>query len=88
MNESKKRSLLKAISYRAILTAVLAVITYTFTGNLVQTSGIIIIFSIVATFVYYAHERIWTAPLLNTRLGAVIVSDSTSFSFRFGFHFL
>jgi len=58
--ESRKRSILKTISYRAILTAVLAVITYTYTGNLVQTSGITIIFSVVATLVYYAHERIWT----------------------------
>jgi uncharacterized membrane protein len=60
MNESKKRSILKTISYRAILVVVLAVITYVYTGNLVQTSGITIIFSVVATLVYYAHERIWT----------------------------
>lgn len=50
----------KTISYRAILTVILAVVTYVYTGNLVQTSGITIIFSVVATIVYYAHERIWT----------------------------
>jgi hypothetical protein len=38
MIESKKRSILKTLSYRAILTIVLAAITYAFTGNLVQTS--------------------------------------------------
>jgi uncharacterized membrane protein len=58
MNESKKRSIVKTISYRAILTVVLAVITYLFTGNLVQASGITIIFSVVATTVYYVHERV------------------------------
>jgi uncharacterized membrane protein len=60
MNETKKRSIVKTISYRAILTVVLAVITYAYTGNLVQTSGITIIFSVVATIIYYAHERMWT----------------------------
>jgi uncharacterized membrane protein len=60
MNESKKRSIVKTISYRAILIVVLAVITYIFTGNLVQTSGITIIFSVIATIAYYAHERLWT----------------------------
>jgi uncharacterized membrane protein len=60
MNETKKRSIVKTISYRAILTVVLAVITYAYTGNLVQTSGITIIFSAVATIIYYAHERMWT----------------------------
>jgi uncharacterized membrane protein len=49
MNESRKRSMLKTISYRATLTIVLAVVTFAFTGNLVQTSGITIIFSVVAT---------------------------------------
>jgi uncharacterized membrane protein len=41
--------MLKTISYRATLTIVLAVVTFAFTGNLVQTSGITIIFSVVAT---------------------------------------
>jgi uncharacterized membrane protein len=65
MEESKKRSVLKTISYRAILTVVLAVITYLYTGNLVQTSGITIIFSVAATIIYYVHERIWTRITLS-----------------------
>lgn len=64
MIESKKRSILKTISYRATLTIVLAVITYLYTGNIVQTSGITIMFSVVATIVYYIHERIWTRVTL------------------------
>ena len=64
MIESKKRSILKTLSYRAILTIVLAAITYAFTGNLVQTSGITIMFSVLATIVYYLHERIWTKIIL------------------------
>jgi uncharacterized membrane protein len=65
MQESKKRSILKTISYRAILTIVLAVITYLYTGNLVQTSGITIIFSVAATIIYYVHERMWTRIVLS-----------------------
>ncbi|MGB7883580.1 MAG: DUF2061 domain-containing protein [Nitrososphaeraceae archaeon] len=59
MAESRKKSILKTVSYRAILTLVLALITFAFTGNLVETSGITIIFSVLATIIYYIHERIW-----------------------------
>ena len=57
--ESKKRSLVKMIVYRGILTALLAVITWIFTGNTGQTTIITIVFSISATAIYYAHERVW-----------------------------
>jgi adenylylsulfate kinase len=59
MEESKKRSILKALTYRAILTVILAIITWFFTGDLFQTSGITIVFSIISTITYYLHERMW-----------------------------
>ena len=47
------------LTYRAILTALLAVISWIFTGNLGQTTTITIVFSITATAIYYVHERVW-----------------------------
>ena len=58
-SESRKRSLVKMIVYRAILTVLLAVISWIFTGDTGQTTIITIIFSISATAIYYLHERVW-----------------------------
>jgi uncharacterized membrane protein len=59
LGESRKRSIVKMLSYRAILTALLATISWYFTGNIGQTTTITVIFSVSATVVYYAHERLW-----------------------------
>jgi len=48
------------IIYRGIVTALLALITWIFTGNTGQTSMVTIVFSISATAIYYVHERVWT----------------------------
>ena len=64
MIESRRKSILKTVSYRAILTLVLAIITFAFTGDLVETSGITIIFSVFATIIYYIHEHIWAKVTL------------------------
>ena len=47
MEGRKKRSIVKAFTYRAILTVILAIITYFFTGDLFQTSGVTVVFSII-----------------------------------------
>lgn len=57
--ESRKRSIVKMLTYRAILTALLAIISWIFTGNLGQTTVITIVFSVSATAIYYLHERVW-----------------------------
>jgi uncharacterized membrane protein len=57
--ESRKRSIVKMLTYRAILTALLAIISWIFTGNLGQTTIITTVFSVSATIIYYLHERIW-----------------------------
>jgi adenylylsulfate kinase len=59
MAESRKRSIIKMLTYRAILTALLAVVSWVFTGNLGQTTVITIVFSAAATAIYYLHERVW-----------------------------
>lgn len=59
MEDSTKRSLVKAITYRAIASLVLAMISWYFTGNLFETSVITIVFTLLATVIYYIHERVW-----------------------------
>jgi uncharacterized membrane protein len=57
---SRRRSIVKTLSYRAIVTVILAVVTFVFTGNLYQTSTIAIVFGLLATLTYYLHERLWS----------------------------
>ena len=59
MAETRKRSIIKMLTYRAILTALLAIVSWVFTGNAGQTTIITIVFSVTATAVYYIHERVW-----------------------------
>jgi uncharacterized membrane protein len=44
---SKRRSIVKTLSYRAIVTVILAVVTFAYTGNPYQTSNIAIVFGIL-----------------------------------------
>lgn len=64
MEGRKKRSIVKAFTYRAILTVILAIITYFLTGDLFQTSGVIV-FSIISTLTYHLHERMWNRIQFN-----------------------
>jgi len=56
----RRRSIVKTLSYRAVVTVILAIVTFVFTGNLYQTSTIAIVFGIFATAAYYVHERLWS----------------------------
>jgi uncharacterized membrane protein len=57
--ESKRRSIVKSLTYRAFTTIILGLLTFVLTENLYQTSIISIAFAILATIAYYAHERMW-----------------------------
>ena len=57
--ESRKRTLIRTITYRIIVTIVLAVISLVYTGNAFQATAITIVYSILATLVHYVHDRIW-----------------------------
>ncbi|MFB5608307.1 MAG: DUF2061 domain-containing protein [Candidatus Nitrosomaritimum yanchengensis] len=50
---------MKTIVYRGSTTILLFVLTWLYTGNLYETSLITIIFNVIATAIYYIHERIW-----------------------------
>lgn len=57
---SRRRSIIKTLSYRAVVTVILAIVTFVFTGNLYQTSTIATVFGVFATAAYYLHERLWS----------------------------
>ncbi len=56
--ESKKRSILKAISYRIICIISMMVIMFLFTKNLSQSIYVTVIFQTIQTLLYYVHERV------------------------------
>lgn len=59
MKEEIKRSLTKAITYRIICIVMLAIVSFIFTGDLSQVTGIVVVFQGIQMFVYYFHERAW-----------------------------
>jgi len=57
--ENKKRSIVKAISYRLFIALITVTIVFFLTGSL-KLAGAISIIEIVAKMtIYYYHERIW-----------------------------
>ena len=60
-SESKARSLAKTLSYRVIVIALLAGVTYAFTGNAGETTVITVVFNIFGAAIYYGFERLWDA---------------------------
>ena len=57
--ESRLRSILKALSYRAIGTLTTFSITFAITGELVTAVAIGSVEPILKMIVYYFHERAW-----------------------------
>ena len=49
----------KTLTYRIVIFALLAGITYYFTGNAGQTTIISIVFNVCGALVYYVYERLW-----------------------------
>ncbi len=59
ITDSHSKSLLKAINWRIIATAVTMIISYFITGNVKYAATIGIIEAITKIFLYYLHERFW-----------------------------
>ncbi len=57
--DSHKKTILKAISWRAIATLVLVVTVYLFTEKPMLSMGIAAADITVKFLLYYLHERIW-----------------------------
>lgn len=56
---SKKRSFVKAVSWRVIATTTTMLIVYMLTNDFRVMTGIGILDILFKTAVYYMHERIW-----------------------------
>jgi|GEM_PF-4289491 uncharacterized membrane protein len=57
--ESRKRSILKAVSYPIICIISMMVITVSITKDVKQSIYISIVFQAIQTALYYLHERLW-----------------------------
>ena len=72
MIDSKKRSLIKAISWRLIGLFVLSCIAYFVTGSLEQTSLVAIIYQVFMIVLYILHERAWNSTTWGRTRGLFI----------------
>jgi adenylylsulfate kinase len=57
--ETKKRSLVKAVSWRATATVITLIVVYLFTGKLVESLAVTLVVAVLNTAAYYLHERLW-----------------------------
>ncbi len=57
--ESRLRSMVKSVVWRVLGIAVLALVTYVFTGSLIQSTAITFLHHSAFIFIYYFHERVW-----------------------------
>jgi uncharacterized membrane protein len=59
MEDFKKRSLVKTISWRITASLTTVAIVYCFTGKIVLSFGIGVVEAFVKMIFYYFHERMW-----------------------------
>ncbi|HEC94020.1 MAG TPA: DUF2061 domain-containing protein [Candidatus Kaiserbacteria bacterium] len=58
--DSKKRSIVKAVSWRIIATLLIGIIAYIFTGAVVSSIELTLTAAVINTIFYYFHERAWS----------------------------
>jgi uncharacterized membrane protein len=57
---SRKRSIVKAITYRGIIIVLDFLVVYLLTHKVATAVGFMIISNIYTTVAYFVHERIWS----------------------------
>ena len=57
---SRKRSLVKAFTYRAVIVCLDFLVIYLLTGKVRAAAGFMIISNIYTTVAYFVHERVWS----------------------------
>jgi uncharacterized membrane protein len=57
--ETKRRSFVKALSWRVFATVITASVAYALTGKASFALQIGLIDTCIKVFVYFAHERVW-----------------------------
>lgn len=58
--ETLKRSVVKTISYRAVILILDFVAIYIFTGKIKVAFGFMIVSNVYTTIGYFLHERVWS----------------------------
>ncbi|MDA4119795.1 MAG: DUF2061 domain-containing protein [Thaumarchaeota archaeon] len=58
-SETRKRSIVKTLTYRIVVAAMLALLTFYLTGDAGTTTIITVVFNLGGTAVYYGFERLW-----------------------------
>ena len=56
---SKKRSVVKAITYRGIIVCLDFLVIYLLTGRVMTAAAFMIVSNIYTTVAYFFHERVW-----------------------------
>lgn len=57
---TRKRSIVKAITYRAVIVCLHFIVVYLLTGKVVAAAVFMIISNIYTTVAYFLHERAWS----------------------------
>lgn len=60
MVEERKRTILKAATYRIFATMTVFLVSFLYTGNFASAASIGITAAIAKTLLYYTWERLWT----------------------------
>ncbi len=58
---SRRRSVVKAITYRGIIVVLDFMVIYLLTGKVATAAGFMIISNIYTTVAYFLHERVWSS---------------------------
>ena len=56
---SRKRSVVKAITYRAIIVCLDFLVVYLLTGKVMTAAAFMIVSNIYTTAAYFLHKRVW-----------------------------
>ena len=65
--DTRKRSIVKSISFRIIATIITFIVVWIFTRDVVTSSGVTIAENLIKMIAYYFHERAW----INVKWGTV-----------------
>ncbi|MDA4127775.1 MAG: DUF2061 domain-containing protein [Thaumarchaeota archaeon] len=60
-SETRARSIVKTLSYRIVVGALLALLTFYITGNPGTTTIITVVFNLGGAAIYYGFERLWNS---------------------------
>jgi uncharacterized membrane protein len=58
--ESRKRSVVKAVSYRVLIVVLDFTVVYLLTGRMSAALGFMLVSNVYTTVAYFVHERVWT----------------------------